>query len=560
VKRRGPLPAVLAGSRRGLMAWLLVNGIAQAATMAGIAIATRHGFDGLHQPEVAPNSVLAHAAAIAVLGLALMWLRMAERTTAERLGQSYLTATRLRLFDHLNNLPSRVLQKRTQGVLMVRFVADLNALNDWVSRGLARLAVAAITIVSAVGVLAWLDPLIATCVAGAIAVAVATLAAAGSPLYLRVRELRRARGRMAANLGEKLNVYSPVRVFGRTRGERSRLQKQSSRLAQAAVSQARLAALLRAVPDAASTILTALVLAAGLLRVQQAGWGTLLAAILVVNLLDSPLRDLGRIFVFWQNFRAGRDVLGGFLRLPTLASGRRLPPLSPGPGHLALDQVSVAGALTQVSAEAPPGSLIAITGGSGAGKSTILGLAARMFDPDQGTVRLDGQALAAHDLTSIRQAVGMISPDLPLLRGSIRRNLTYRASDANDAEIADALQLCGLQQAIAALPRGLDTRIAERGADLPAALRQRLIVARAVMGGPRLLLIDDADALLDEVRTGTLARVLRRRGTTILLVTSDPQWLSAADAVWRLDAGQLQSVKETKHLHTSEHACAEVNI
>lgn len=556
---RAPLPPILAGSRRGLMARLLANGVAQAGAMAGIAVATRHGFDSLHQPDAAPQWVLAHAAAVALLGLALMGLRTIERTTAERLGQSYLTATRLRLFDHLNSLSSRVLQKRTQGVMMVRFVADLNALNDWVGRGLARLAVATITIMSAVAVLAWLDPLIAACVAGVVAAALALLAAAGGPLYRRVRELRRARGRLAANLGEKLNAYSPVRVFGRTRGERSRLKKQSRRLAEAAVSQARLAALLRAVPDAVSTLLTALVLAAGLLQAQRAGWGTLLAAILVVNLLDSPLRDLGRIFVFWQNFRAARDVLGGFLQLPTLAAVGPLPPLATGPGHLALENVTVARALARASAEAPPGSLVAVTGGGGAGKSTLLALAARMFDPDQGAVRLDGQALAEHDLTSIRQAVGMISPDLPLLRGSIRRNLTYRARAASAAEIADTLRLCGLQETIAALPRGLDTRIAERGADLPATLRQRLVIARAIMGSPRVVLVDDADAMLDSVRNDALEQVLRRRAATILLVTSDPRWLAAADLVWRLEAGRIHVVKQTKHLHSSGNECAVLN-
>lgn len=542
------------------MARLLVNGIVQAAAMAGIALATRRGFDGLPLSAGASQWVLAHAAAVAALGLALMWLRTAERTTAERLGQSYLTAMRLRLFDHVNNLSSRVLQKRAQGIMMVRFVADLNALNDWASRGLARLVVSTITIVSTLALLAWLDWVIAACVGVVVAAALALLVATGAPLYRRVRELRRIRGRLAANLGEKLGALSPVRVFGRTRGERSRLKKQSRQLAEAAVSQTRLAALLRAVPDAVSTLLTALVLITGLLQTERAGTGTLLAAILVVNLLDSPLRDLGRIFVFWQNYRAARDVLGSFLRLPTLAHDPQLPPLAPGPGRLELEDISVGHVLEHVNAEAPAGALIAITGDSGSGKSTLLALAARMFDPDQGVVRLDGQPLNKHELTSTRQAIGTISPDLPLLRGSIRRNLTYRAPSATDAEITHTLRLCGLQETIAALPRGLASRIAERGADLPAALRQRLVIARAIMGNPRLLLIDDADAMFDAVRADTLAQVLRRGGPTILVVTSDPQWLATADAVWQLRSGNLQIHKNTKQLLASRNECSVINL
>lgn len=172
-------------------------------------------------PPVAPQWIMANAMAVALFGLMLMWLRVIERATAEKMGQSYLMATRLLLFDHVNNLPSRVLQKRTQGVMMVRFVADLNALNDWVGRGLAGLLVSAITITAAITVLAWLSPLIAACVAIVIAIALALLAVAGTPLYKRVRKLRSERGRLAANLGERLGAWSPVRVFGRARGERA---------------------------------------------------------------------------------------------------------------------------------------------------------------------------------------------------------------------------------------------------------------------------------------------------------------------------------------------------
>lgn len=543
MKGHGPLPPILADSRRKLMAWLLANGLAQAALMSGIALATRQGFDGLHHSPVAPQWIMANAMAVALFGLMLMWLRVIERATAEKIGQSYLMATRLLLFDQVNNLPSRVLQKRTQGVMMVRFVADLNALNDWVGRGLAGLLVSAITITAAITVLAWLSPLIAACVAIVIAIALALLAVAGTPLYKRVRKLRSERGRLAANLGERLGASSPVRVFGRARGERARLKKQSKRLADAAVSQIHLASLLRALPDAISPILTALVLATSMLQAERIDWGTLLASVLIVNLLDSPIRDLSRVFVFLQNFRAARDVLGRFLQLPSMDSGQPLPPLSAGPGQLVLKDVSVDGVFKQINAQAQAGNLIAITGASGTGKSTLLALATRMFDPAQGTVCLDGQNLSEHDLNSIRQAVGTISPGLPLLRGSIRRNLTYRARSATEAEIDQTLQLCGLTQAIDALPRGLATRIAEHATDIPAATRQRLIIARAIMGAPRLLLIDDADALLDTVRTETLAPVLQNNSATVLLVTSDPRWLAAADAIWHMDVTGLHIYK-----------------
>ena len=537
------LPRVLTRERRRFFAALVANGLAQAAILVGVAFLTRYCFDAIGTDAARTDLQLAAAGGLVGLGGLLLWLRTVERTTAERLGQSYLTATRLRLFDHLNAVPSRVLQTRTRGVMMVRFVADLNALQSWISRGLALLAVAATTALGALAALAWLSPEIALSVGLALSAAAVMAVATGPPLYDRVRELRRARGRLAANLGEKLTALSPVHVFGRTKGERSRLKEQSRSLAKAGIGRARLAAFLRALPDAVLPTVTAVVLVVGSIQGEQMTAGSLLGAILIVNLLASPLRDLAQVFVFRQNFRAARDVLESFLSLPTLEPrGRDARGLANGRGRLPFARVAGAGSRGEVRVAAEPRTLVAITGPSGSGKSTLLALAARLFDPDEGAVRIDGQVLADLELTSVRQAIGMVSAELPLLRGSLRRNLTYRAKDAGDDEIAEVLRECGLEGAIANLPRGLDTRIVEGGADLSAGLRQRLLFARAILGGPRLLLIDDVDAFgLDETMTEPLARILARRTATTLVVTANPCWIRLADAIWRLDDGDLQA-------------------
>jgi ABC-type multidrug transport system fused ATPase/permease subunit len=134
----------------------------------------------------------------------------------------------------------------------------------------------------------------------------------------------------------------------------------------------------------------------------------------------------------------------------------------------------------------------------------------------------------------VRQSIGLVAAELPLLRGTIRRNLTYRAKDTSDAEVADVLKLCGLEEVIATLEKGLDTRVIETGANLPAAVRQRLALARAVLGAPAVLLIDDADTFTDEESKAALNRVLHRRTVTTLFVTGDRARMESADAVWRL--------------------------
>jgi ATP-binding cassette, subfamily B, bacterial len=528
---------------------LLANGVSQALAMVGIALLTRYCFDAVQGrgPDAPETPALVGAAALASAGLGflLLWLRTAEGAAAERFGQSYLTATRLLLFNHLNTVPSRVLQRRTRGVMMVRFVADLNALNGWVSQGVARLTVAAATAVVALVALAFLSPLIAVAVGVALSLAAAAVLATGKPLYQRVRALRRARGQLAANLGEKLTAYSPVQVFGRTSGERSRLERQSHSLADASVERAHLASFLRYMPDAIMPSITAafLLLAMASGEAGQVTAGSFVAVILIVSLLASPLRDLTRTFVYWQDFRAARDVLSEFLALPSLVpAGPDLPRLGRGPGRLVFDEVSVAGSLRRVSGEVEPKSIVAIAGPSGAGKSTLLALAARLMDPDEGQVLIDGDPLAERELTSVRKVIGMMGPELPLLRGSVRRNLTYRDRKADDDEIAAILRLCDLEAAVAAMPRGLKTRIGEGGSDLAAGLRQQILLARAVMGRPRILLIDDADAILGERARESLDRVLGARLATTLIVTDNPRWTRLADAVWRLDGGRLDQV------------------
>jgi ABC-type bacteriocin/lantibiotic exporter with double-glycine peptidase domain len=139
----------------------------------------------------------------------------------------------------------------------------------------------------------------------------------------------------------------------------------------------------------------------------------------------------------------------------------------------------------------------------------------------------------------------MAGPDLPLLRGSVRRNLTYRAPDAPEHEIEDLIKACGLEELIRTLPDGLDTRIAEGGFNLSAGQRQRLLLARAVLGEPRLLLLDEADANLDQRTIEVMEQLLARRTGTTLLITHDPNRLATVDRVWQLNEGRLVETAPT---------------
>jgi ABC-type multidrug transport system fused ATPase/permease subunit len=180
----------------------------------------------------------------------------------------------------------------------------------------------------------------------------------------------------------------------------------------------------------------------------------------------------------------------------------------------------------------------AIVGAHGAGKSTLLALAARLLDPDRGAVLIDGQPLAAVSVASVRRAVGMVSADLPLLRGSLERNLRYRWPDAPAAEVERVRALCRIDEIVAALPPGR-AMIMEGGTNLSLGQRQRIALARALLGEPAVLLLDEADVNLDPCSNQIIDDVLRDQRGTVLMVTHRIERVARADAVWLVDQGRL---------------------
>ena len=197
------------------------------------------------------------------------------------------------------------------------------------------------------------------------------------------------------------------------------------------------------------------------------------------------------------------------------------------------------GVLNHVSTAAEADPLTMLVGPNGSGKSTLLVLIAGLLEPEEGDVRIDGQRLVDHSLDSIRNAIGVAGPEFPLLRGTLGRNLRYRAPDLNWATREAVWQRCGIPELLAELPEGENTRIAETGNNLSAGQKQRVALARALLGEPRILLLDEADVNLDPESRRMIVRTVEVFLGTVLLVTHDPTWLERADCVWHLDDGQI---------------------
>ncbi|MEA3231936.1 MAG: ABC transporter ATP-binding protein, partial [Thermodesulfobacteriota bacterium] len=374
--------------------------------------------------------------------------------------------------------------------------------------------------------------------------------------YIRetVKESRRRRSYLAANVNEKVATMAVVQVFGQSARERRRVKRQSQRLTNALIARARKIGLMRGITQSAMALASGAVLLQGAHEVSggKTTPGTVVAAMTIVGLLVPALRDLSRVYEYLQESRVSAKKLIDFLETPSLVLNRLgAPDLKPGPGCLEFKDVSFGKILKKVSVTAQAKQMVVIVGPNGAGKSTLLSMAARLIDPEKGKILLDGQDITTHNLKSVRGAISMVSPDLPLLRGTVKKNLLYRWPKAPAEEIERVWNLCGIDELLAELPQAERTRVTEEGHSLSLGQRQRIGLARAFLGNPRIILLDEADAHLDKNAGKVLNRILSQYKGTIIWVTHKLDRLNSADCIWNIEKGNLVNVTPQRRLRQS---------
>ncbi|RRJ83320.1 ATP-binding cassette domain-containing protein [Aestuariirhabdus litorea] len=539
------LPPLLSGHRRWYFAALLGNGLLQALLAIATALLVKQGFDqwiGATSESPGPSG----AGLVATLGLILLGnalLRWRGHLDAERIGQSYVHQVRQRLFRHLTRLGSERLQGFSRGALMLRFVGDLSAMRNWISLGLARLALSGLSIFIALGVLAWIQPLISLSVATASLLATGIALAMGPAIRARNRTARQRRGRLAANLNDRVTHLKVVTGFGQQRREQRRFNRHSRQLQGALVSRAGLTGLLRALSEATAGLasLCTLLTGAWLLEAGLATPGSLVAAMVVTGLLAPGLQEMGRVYEYWNNYRIAREKQQRLLRLRAPRQSHRHPltSLPDGAGVIELQGVAFGDRLQPLDLRLLPGEPCCLLGANGAGKSTLLRLIAGQLRPDQGRVLLDGVDLSRLPAEARARGCILVSPELPLLRGSLRYNLCYGLNPFEPKALERVIRQCRLQDLIARLPHQLDTRLSDQQPLLSSGEIARVLLARALLAQPRVLLLDEADAYLDPVAREVLIDTLRKFRGTLVFSTHNPAMARYARHHLRLQEGQL---------------------
>jgi subfamily B ATP-binding cassette protein MsbA len=200
--------------------------------------------------------------------------------------------------------------------------------------------------------------------------------------------------------------------------------------------------------------------------------------------------------------------------------------------------------LSDVSLEIRPGEVIALVGPSGAGKTTLVNLIPRFFDPQQGSICIDGQDLRSLQVSSLRSQIGIVPQETLLFGSSVGENILYGRLDATQAEVEEAARSANADEFIRQMPKGYDTLVGERGVKLSGGQRQRIAIARAILKNPRILLLDEATSSLDSESEGLVQEALERLMTarTSIVIAHRLSTIQNADRIAVLDAGRIVEV------------------
>lgn len=497
------------------------------------------------------------------LGLAALFVGQAlisalGRFLLERAGEGVVLGLRRRLIARLLRLRTQVYDDHRVGDLISRVSTDTTVLRDVVAQSFVELVAGGLTAVATVALMVWIDPVLFLLVALTIAAAALIVASLLAAIRAASERAQGAVGEMTADLERALGAIRTVRASRAEAREARRIGALAESAYGAGVRAAKYASLMSPAVELAVHGSFLLVLLVGGMRVagDAASLGDLVAFLLYATYLVVPLAGvlqatgtLAKGLGAWQRIREA-------LALPVEDDGvaASLPvaaPCSTGPGKALLAptlefrdvwfRYRDRPVLRGVSFTLPPRSTTALVGVSGAGKSTIFGLIERFHDPEHGSILFEGRPFDALRRGECRARTALVDQNAPLLFGTLRDNLVYAAPEASTAEIEHVLGLVNLTELVERLPHGLATQVGERGTMLSGGEQQRIAIARALLTGPSLLLLDEPTSQLDAINEAALARTIAklREECALLVIAHRMSTVCDADRILLLDGGAV---------------------
>lgn len=519
-----------------------------AATQAGPLLLQIGIDDGIRPGDLRVLwTVCAAFLGLTLVGWLLSWAR--TRWTA-RIGERSLERLRRQVFAHLQRLSLDYFEREPAGRIISRMTSDVEALTQLFHEGLVQFLAQGLILVVVVAALFILNPALAALVLLAVLPVMGLLT-----VWFRGRSdtaYKRVRDRIAdvvAHLAENLAGVRVVTAHNRHRHNLVEHRNIVGEYRDANDATARLAATYSGGSEFVGIAGQGFLLAVGGSMVLRGtlSVGALAAFVLYLSHLFAPIQQLVQVYNSYQRGQAGMSYLRDLLlREPSVAERRDAHVLPPLAGDIRFEEVSFAyrsgqPVLHAVDLHVAPGETIALVGPTGAGKSTIVKLLARFYDPTRGCVRLDDHDLRDVSLHSLRRQLGTVPQEPFLFAGTLRDNIAFGRPAATDEEVWEACEAVGLDPLVRRLPEGLDAPCHERGVTLSAGERQLLALARAFVARPRVLILDEATSNLDLATEAQVERALDTllEGRTAILIAHRLATAMRADRIAVVHGGRI---------------------
>jgi len=518
------------------------------------------------------NSALVVRIALIVAGIAVLEavLTMAERWFSARIGEGLIYALRTEVFGHVLRQPIAFFTRAQTGALVSRLNSDVIGAQQAFTTVLSSVvsnAISLVLIIAAMMTLSWQLTL------GALVLVPFFLVPArimGRRLAGLSREQMRLNADMGTTMTERFNVAGAllVKLFGRPEVEDAEYAQRAAGVRDIGVRIALNRSFFFVALSLTASLATAMVYGfGGVMAVNgELQVGPLVALTALLARLYGPLTAMSNVRVDIMTALVSFERVFEVLDLePLVAEAPDAVAIPPGPVELEVDSVSFhyPGAdevslaslesvahgdrrgsgpvLTDISFTVEPGQTVALVGPSGAGKTTITALVARLYDPSSGEVRINGVPLTRATEESLRSVVGMVTQEAHLFHDTIRANLLYARPGATEQELWSVLEQAQIRSLVEALPEGLDTVVGDRGHRLSGGEKQRIALARLLLKAPGLIILDEATAHLDSESEAAVQRALDEalESRTALVIAHRLSTVRAADQILVIDDGRI---------------------
>ena len=489
------------------------------------------------------------ALVIAAAALGRMCFSIVRRLVAGRVSLGVEMDLRNLMYGHLQSLELGFFDSQQTGQLMSRATVDLQSVRFFLGYGLIFMLQSVVTILIAAAVMIAVNPLLALVALAPMPWVIWIAFRYGRRNRPALQEVQQRIAELTAEVEENVSGVRVVKAFAQEERQLRRFNQTVARVFDQSMVSTRLRAFynpfLGFLPQLG---LAAIVLVGGRQVIDETiSVGEFVAFYGYVIMLTAPMRTLGVSLGMAQRAVAsGARTFEILDRDPQLTSPPGAPALPGGGGRVEMRGVTFAyeggpPVLRDLDLEVEAGKTLALVGGTGSGKTTLVSLIARLYDVDEGAVLIDGADVRGIDVTSLRREIALCSDDAFLFSASLRENIAYARPEASDDQVRRAARRAGVDGFAKALPEGDETMVGERGLALSGGQRQRVAIARALLAEPRILILDDATSSVDATTEGRINDALREvmEGRTTFVIAHRLSTLALADEIAVLEDGAI---------------------